>query len=738
MSKILHRLGHRTRWQIFARVLPVMFLAVLSLGAISWLVFTHHATRTAEKIEKSEVVNLLDNFSRRASLEAMAVEVRQNDFLARGGRSDGIHLVEDLLEMELVDGVALGRPGAAEVQAPGIFSLVSPLATASNRARIAAWMTQYSHCFRPGFRPGGWSKIRFSDAPVLVKNNPGHPVYLFPPLLLESPGDDARSKLAVLPVLVRDEQEGATTGHPVYFLDLEALVGDFQPPGMWLVLNSEGVIMVSPNESTQVGTRLADRPSDDSDGVFGVASGSDIWQPMNPGEDLRATTVGRRFMPWIVTAARGRDLPFTLLTIHEVAGLRAMGPPYGVTVFCVALIALVLALVLVSRVIDRIYQHLSHLASSKDEAHRLVQIKADHLRGTLDDMRVLDKAKDDFLILISHEVRTPLTSIMGGVNILKSSVAQLKGADREILDRLNILEIASIIESSGQRLTGFMNDAIQMTSIQSRDRKLVLQAVPVVDLVEIGLCGIRERAHLRGITVTNELAEGTDWSVLCDPKVLKVAFEKILNNAVVHNFEGGRIVVREAKNVPGQAPVANMAAPDGECFLKGQASYRKWKHEPVTWRLIEIFNTGDPIPEDRRKALFGKFELVGRIEHHQKGSGLSIPIASSAVKNHGGQLVVHADKRMGNSFFMMLPTLSSEARSLPDSGQDSGDQEAHGVGGGSGDKKVGEVADAPRLEVEFDDTRPRVASGPDQTGGGIDRTGSSDHHEEVTIGGDLR
>ena len=93
MSKILHRLGHRTRWQIFARVLPVMFLAVLSLGAISWLVFTHHATRTAEKIEKSEVVNLLDNFSRRASLEAMAVEVRQNDFLARGGRSDGIHLV---------------------------------------------------------------------------------------------------------------------------------------------------------------------------------------------------------------------------------------------------------------------------------------------------------------------------------------------------------------------------------------------------------------------------------------------------------------------------------------------------------------------------------------------------------------------------------------------------------------------------------------------------------------------
>jgi len=73
-----------------------------------------------------------------------------------------------------------------------------------------------------------------------------------------------------------------------------------------------------------------------------------------------------------------------------------------------------------------------------------------------------------------------------------------------------------------------MPDAIQMTTIQSRNLHLDLQAVPVADFVEIGLCGIRERAHLRGITVTNELEEGADWAVLCDQKILKVAFEKIL------------------------------------------------------------------------------------------------------------------------------------------------------------------------------------------------------------------
>jgi signal transduction histidine kinase len=260
----------------------------------------------------------------------------------------------------------------------------------------------------------------------------------------------------------------------------------------------------------------------------------------------------------------------------------------------------------------------------------------------------------------------------------------------------------------------------------------------VASLVEIGLCGIRERAHLRGITVTNELEEGADWAVLCDQKVMKVAFEKILNNAVAHNFEGGKIVIREAEKVPGKDGIAGSMEPDGEYFLKGQASYSRWEHEKLTWRLIEFFNTGDPIPEDRRKALFGKFELVGRIEHHHKGSGLSMPIANSAVKNHGGRILVHADQRLGNSFFLLLPTLRSDATPGPGPNLDLPNQEPQRVGRRAGDEKVGQVTDATRFEVELDDSGSRLPGGPDQAGRGVDGTSGSDHEEKITVGGDLR
>lgn len=738
MRHILHRLSYRTRWQIFARVLPVMFLAVLSIGAISWVVFVHHATGTAKKTQNEEVISRLDNLSRRASLEAMAVEVRQNDFLARGGRPDGTHLAEDLLQMELVDGVALGRRQAFETSIPGIFSLVDSLNTAENKATVAAWLDKYDHCFRPGFRLGSWSKVRVSDAPVLVDSNPGHPVYLFPPLLLETCGVNAGSLLALLPVMVRDEGGEVHKGHPVYFLDLKALIGEFQPRGWWCVLDGTGTVMVSATGSVTTGAKLADRARDGDEGVFGATSGADIWRPLRPGETIRTAVVGDRWLPWIVTTGRSRDLPFILLTAHEVSGLKAMGLRYVMTVLGVALLALGLALFGVTRVVHKVSQQLSHLAVSKDEAHRLVQIKAENLRGTLDDLRVLDKAKDDFLVLISHEVRTPLTAIMGGVDYLKSSVSRAQGDERDLLERLNILEIASIIESSGQRLTGFMNDAIQMTSIQSRDRKLDLQPIPVGSLVEIGLCGIRERAHLRGITVTNELEKGADWAVLCDQKVMKVALEKILNNAVAHNYEGGQIVIREAERVPGYSGPQSLTEPEGEYFLKGQASYSRWEHEKLTWRLIEVFNTGDPIPEDRRKALFGKFELVGRIEHHQKGSGLSMPIANSAVKNHGGSILVNADRKLGNSFFLLLPTVSSDARPAPAANPELGNQVDQSVGRRTGDKKVGQVGDTTRLEVELDDPCAGLAGDTDQAGGGVDRSRRSDHEEEVTVGGNFR
>lgn len=395
--------------------------------------------------------------------------------------------------------------------------------------------------------------------------------------------------------------------------------------------------------------------------------------------------------------------------------------------------SLTAAVLVLARFMGSTSRSLEQLARNQKESQRQAEEKAERLRGTLDDMRQLDRAKDEFLILISHEVRTPLTAIMGGVDFLKSSVARVQGPDRRIIEQLNIEEIAEIIEGSGERLKRFMNDAIQMTAIQSRNRQLDLAAVPAGSLVEVGLCGIREKAVPRGITVTNELNDGTDWAVLCDQKVLKLALERVLHNALMHNRSEGEIIIREAHRIPGLGVRDWLPEPEAVRRLKDQRAFVYWREKQLRWRLIEVFNTGEPIPEDRKEALFGKFELVGRIEHHQKGTGLSLPIAGAAMETHGGRIFVESIEGKGNSFYLLVPTVMDAQGYLAGSVPGSWDEQTESVGGGPGDEQVDLGGDAAGFDVELDDAGAALACGADQSGGGVHGPGGSDHQEEITL-----
>jgi signal transduction histidine kinase len=396
-------------------------------------------------------------------------------------------------------------------------------------------------------------------------------------------------------------------------------------------------------------------------------------------------------------------------------------------------LAVGLATAILAGIMGQVSRSLDQLARGQQEAQRQAEEKAERLRGTLDDMRQLDRAKDEFLILISHEVRTPLTAIMGGVDFLKSSVARVQGPDRRILDQLNIAEIAEIIEGSGERLKNFMNDAIQMTAIQSRDRRLELVAIPAGSLAEVGLCGIREKAAPRRITVNNELERGVDWAVLGDQKVLKLALERVMHNALKHNHDGGEITIREAHAIPGIGVRDWLPGPEAVARLRAQPAYAHWAGRQLRWRLIEVFNTGEPIPEDRQAALFGKFELVGRIEHHQQGTGLSLPIAGAAMETHGGRILVRSVPGEGNSFYLLLPTIMDAEGDLAGTIPGSGHDEAEGIGGGAGDEQVDLGGDPAGLDVEFDDAGAALAGGPDESGGGVDGAGGPDHQEKITL-----
>jgi signal transduction histidine kinase len=319
-------------------------------------------------------------------------------------------------------------------------------------------------------------------------------------------------------------------------------------------------------------------------------------------------------------------------------------------------------------------------------------------------MKRLDKAKDDFLALISHEVRTPLTSIMGGVDFLRVIIPQASAEQRRVCEELRLMEISEIIASSGYRLRDFMNDAILMTALQSSDTRIDFAPVSLGDICELVFSGLQEELSRKGLIVENELSNVDSWQALCDRQLITTAFEKLLRNAVQHNIEGGRVRVCEVDEIPHGGAAEPLLGKSAMRELSSRPAVARWLGGHIHWRIILIYNTGPVIPPEKREALFKKFELVGRIEHHQKGSGLSLPIVQAVLENHGGRIYAESQADDGNYFYMIVPAVSGPVTLDDDLAL--GDELGQGLIGAAADKKVDAIADGASLDVEFEHASP--------------------------------
>ncbi|HPF69657.1 MAG TPA: ATP-binding protein [Candidatus Krumholzibacteria bacterium] len=688
-------LQFRMRGQILSRVAPAFAVAGLLIAAVGWLAYAYWAHVAAVDQQSRQLRDLAAVLRERAAFAAVA------------GPHEGSF-----------DGAA--------------WALAARLDTPGNRERLAAWTA--------GLAAGDL------DTGAARLAELGWELRFYPLLALE----DAQGRpqaAVVLPVGVAPAV-GAEGAGGLVLIDAGRIATARAPGVLWWGL------------ALPDGT-LVDGAAD-PDGTAHLAVKDAAFAAPETGGAYDHARVGPRLSPLLAGRHRDRSLPFPLVAVSPVNRQQALALGCFAAIVGLAVLALAAALLGTTRVVDTVSARLAALgnhmeglargdytlrldrgapdevgrligyfnlmAASLEEAHREVATQALGLQAALENQRLLDKAKDDFLVLISHEVRTPLTTVLGGVNFLKATIDKAEPGDRAVLERLNLAQIAGIVASSGQRLHGFLTDAIEMTAIQSGEQRLELAPVPPRELFAAALQRVAPWAESRGITVECGACGADGWHVLCDRSVLEVAVRKILDNAVVHNLDGGRVTLRETDTVPGEGRAADLVTPEMEQRLHALPDFADWSEEDVRWRIVEVHNSGRAIPRGRIDALFGKFELVGRIEHHSRGSGLSLPIAKAAVEQHGGRILVHSEEGWGTAFYLLLPTLPAAAAQHIVEGL--WDDAGQGVGGRSGDEEVGVTADGAGFEVELDDDGAVGPGGGDQPGRGPDGAGRPDHEEE--------
>lgn len=282
----------------------------------------------------------------------------------------------------------------------------------------------------------------------------------------------------------------------------------------------------------------------------------------------------------------------------------------------------------------------SALASELEEAH--------------DRLSVLDKAKNTFLNVAAHELKTPLTLIQGYSDIL---LGELADAPNE-----RASSVARGLASGAKRLQQIVDDMIAVSMIDSRALALHLQPTSIAHVVHVVVHDLKTQMEDRQVALNVEPFSPAIKPTYADPQRLYDAFTHVVSNSIKFTPDGGRV------------------------NLSAQLIPLDESTEPVIEILVA--DNGIGIPADQRERIFEKFygpadalhHSSGRTKYKGGGPGLGLTIAKGIIEGHGGRIWAESPgrdelKRPGTTIHILLPmyTQPPEARGKLRLGLDEGD-----------------------------------------------------------------
>jgi signal transduction histidine kinase len=244
--------------------------------------------------------------------------------------------------------------------------------------------------------------------------------------------------------------------------------------------------------------------------------------------------------------------------------------------------------------------------------------------------READRVKADFVSLISHQLRTPLTSIQGFTELI------LDGEAGEITPIVR--EYLQIVQASSYRLTSIVNDILDVTQFEARRLAIRMGRVDLYDLIPDTVMAFHPQAELKQQTIEARLPRELP-SAWADSSRLTQILNNLITNALTHTPHGGKIVVdaRYAETFGALPP----SAPD----------------QVVTPALlIGVHDNGMGIDPADQPLLFTRFYRTPQtIRLQLSGLGLGLFLVRSLVELHNGTVWVHSQLNAGASFYFTLP-----------------------------------------------------------------------------------
>jgi two-component system NtrC family sensor kinase len=227
-------------------------------------------------------------------------------------------------------------------------------------------------------------------------------------------------------------------------------------------------------------------------------------------------------------------------------------------------------------------------------------------------LKELDRLKTDFVHTVSHDLRSPLTAVLGYTELIERT-GPLSENQQEFLHR---------IQSSVQHITSLVNDLLDLGRLEAGfDTRR--EAVQLDGILKYTLDMFEPHLKQKEIKLVVDVA--SNLALRANPIRIRQMLDNLIGNAIKYAPSGGEIRV-------------SVSIKDHQIIL-------------------EVQDSGPGIPPSEQSRIFEKFYRASNAPEGVVGSGLGLAIVKSIVESHQGRVWVESTLGKGSSFFVVLPAL---------------------------------------------------------------------------------
>jgi len=230
-----------------------------------------------------------------------------------------------------------------------------------------------------------------------------------------------------------------------------------------------------------------------------------------------------------------------------------------------------------------------------------------------EELKKLDTLKSDFISLVSHELKTPLSAIRTSAEFLESEDAIDADVEKEILNNVIV---------NVDRLTQLINDILDLSKIEAGRMEFHFEKVNVQETIKVAIGNIKYLALKDNIAISMEIPEYLP-PVFADRNKVIIVLNNLISNGLKFTHNGGTIILSA-----------------------------KEEKDDIE---IRVKDTGIGVDKDQVSKIFDKFYQVDKSFRRKTGGiGLGLAISSGIIRAHGSEICVESEPGKGSIFYFRL------------------------------------------------------------------------------------